>query len=248
MPVQWSADWLAEITNETMPLALFTLHSASYVQAEPEHPAGLDHLLLTGLSGSSRPSVRPSDMHENVVQVILPQTALTIWFINRRFTLLLHCSNKANLRVCMHCLESQPYCYIKWPIGILPKRALRIIHGDQIKGMPYQNALFLANLESSKDRRIKLSQSFFKKILSTDSCLHRPTLLPPERNNEIFSKLRNPLNYLISYSRTKKYQSFLNYALANFQNSMWFVFYCTFYFSYCELLIVYFISCVLIVT
>ena len=60
-------------------------------------------------------------------------------------------------------------------------RALRIIYGDQIKGMPYQNALFLANLESLKDSRIKLSQSFFKKILSTDSCLH--TLLPPERNN-----------------------------------------------------------------
>ena len=53
--------------------------------------------------------------------------------------------------------------------------------------MPYQNAHFLANLESLKDRRIKLSQSFFKKILSTDSCLH--TLLPPKRNNEIFSKL-----------------------------------------------------------
>ena len=41
-----------------------------------------------------------------------------------------------------------------------------------------------------------------------------------ERNNEIFSKLRNPSKYLIPYSRTKKYQSFLNYALAKFQNSM----------------------------
>jgi len=59
---------------------------------------------------------------------------------------------------------------------------------------------------------------FFEKILSTDSCLH--TLLPPERNNKIFSKLRNPLKYLISFSRTKKYQTFLNYALANFQNSI----------------------------
>ena len=66
----------------------------------------------------------------------------------------------------------------------------------------YQNALFLANLESLKDRRIKLCQSFFKKILSTDSCLH--TLLPPERNNEIFSKLRNPLKYPMPHSRTKK--------------------------------------------
>ena len=39
-------------------------------------------------------------------------------------------------------------------------------------------------------------------------------------NNEIFCKLRNSLKYPIPYSRTKKYQSFLNYALANFQNSM----------------------------
>ena len=45
-----------------------------------------------------------------------------------------------------------------------PTSELGIIYGDQIKGMPYQNALFLANLESLKDRRIKLSQSFFKKI------------------------------------------------------------------------------------
>ena len=39
------------------------------------------------------------------------------------------------------------------------KRALRIIFGDQIKEMPYQNALFLANRESLKGGRIKLSQS-----------------------------------------------------------------------------------------
>jgi len=35
------------------------------------------------------------------------------------------------------------------------KSALRIIYGDQIKGMPYFNILFLANLESLKDRREK---------------------------------------------------------------------------------------------
>jgi len=36
--------------------------------------------------------------------------------------------------------------------------------------MPHQNTLFLANLESLKDHWIKLSQSFFKKVLSTKSC------------------------------------------------------------------------------
>ena len=81
--------------------------------------------------------------------------------------------------------------------------------------MPYFNALFLANLESLKDRRNKISKSFFKKILSRDSCLH--SLLPPERNTEVLSKLRNPTKYPIPHSRTKRYQSFLNYALAHYQ-------------------------------
>jgi len=84
--------------------------------------------------------------------------------------------------------------------------------------MPYQNTLFLANLESLKVRRIKLSQSFLKKILSNNICLH--TLLPPESNNEVLSKLREPLKYPVPYSRTKGYQPFLNYALARFQNNI----------------------------
>ena len=49
---------------------------------------------------------------------------------------------------------------------------------------------------------------------------HWQLKLSPERNNEIFSKLHNPSKYPTPYSRTKKYQSFLNYALAKFQNSM----------------------------
>ena len=100
--------------------------------------------------------------------------------------------------------------------GILSKkRALRIIYGDQIKEMSYFNALFLANLESIKDSRNKISKSFFKQILSCDSCLH--SLLPPERNTKVLPKLRNPTKYSIPHSRTKRYQSFLNYALAHYQ-------------------------------
>jgi len=105
--------------------------------------------------------------------------------------------------------------YIKQSVGILSKRALRIIYGDQIKGMPYFNILFLANLQSLKDRREKISKSFFKKILSSDSCLH--SLLPPESNTELLCKLRNPTKYPIPHSRTNRYQSFLNYALAHYQ-------------------------------
>jgi len=48
------------------------------------------------------------------------------------------------------------------------------------------------------------------------------------------------------YSRTKRHQSFLNYALAHFQNSKWIsVFYSSFYVVNCLLCNVYFISCVL---
>ena len=96
------------------------------------------------------------------------------------------------------------------------KRALRIIYGDQITGMPYLSILFLANLESLKDRREKISKSFFKKILSSDSCLHS---LLPERDTELVCrpKLRNPAKYPIPHSRTKSYQSFLNYAPAHYQ-------------------------------
>ena len=36
---------------------------------------------------------------------------------------------------------------------------IQIIYGDQVKGMPYLYALSLANLDSLKDRRTKLSKS-----------------------------------------------------------------------------------------
>ena len=79
-------------------------------------------------------------------------------------TILLYYSNKAHLRVCIYYLESQPYICIKYnQLESYQERALRIIYGNQIKGMPYQNTRFLANLECFKDCRIKLSQSFFFK-------------------------------------------------------------------------------------
>jgi len=79
--------------------------------------------------------------------------------------------------------------YTKWLAGILSKRALRIIYGDQIKRMPYFNALYLANLESLKDHRNEINKSFFKKILSRDSCLH--FFLPPELIVDLLNKSTN---------------------------------------------------------
>jgi len=48
------------------------------------------------------------------------------------------CSHRNVLIISLQCLHLESY----------QKRVLRIIYGDQIKGMPYQNALFLANLKS----------------------------------------------------------------------------------------------------
>ena len=84
------------------------------------------------------------------------------------------------------------------------------------------------------------------KILFTNSCLH--TLLPPECSNEVLSKLHKPLKYPVPYSRTKRYQPFLNYAVAHFQNNKWIsVFYSSFYVVNCVLYNVYFISCHILV-
>ena len=48
---------------------------------------------------------------------------------------------------------------------------------------------------------IAISKSFFKKMLSADSCLH--ALLPPERNNEVLSRLRKPTKYPVPFTRKK---------------------------------------------
>jgi len=52
------------------------------------------------------------------------------------------------------------------------KRALRIIYGEQIKGMPYLNILFLANLEFLKDRREKIANPSSRKYFAvTVACI-----------------------------------------------------------------------------
>jgi len=60
-------------------------------------------------------------------------------------------------------------------------------------------------------------------------------------NNEVLSKLCKPLKYPVPYSRTKRHQPFLNYALNHFQNSKQIsVFYSSFYVVNCVLCTVYF--------
>jgi len=95
----------------------------------------------------------------------------------------------------------------------IQKRAVHIIYSDT-RGMSYPNVLFVANLNSLKDRRDRLSRSFFYTICKPDSCLHH--LLPPSRDTSVISRLRSSTSLPRPISRTKKFQSFLNFAL-NYQ-------------------------------
>ena len=62
----------------------------------------------------------------------------------------------------MCCLAPQPYTAGQSAkIESLQKRALRIIHGDLVVGMPYDSLLYLSNIESLHERRIGTGKAFF---------------------------------------------------------------------------------------
>ena len=118
------------------------------------------------------------------------------------------------------------YACVVWHHGItraqsdhlesLQKRALRIIFGEIVIGMPYCFVLQYGKLDALSQRRVKLGQSFFKQLCDRDSCLNH--LLPSKRSPSIISKLRHAVIFEIPRTRTDCYCSFINYALANYQN------------------------------
>jgi len=100
-------------------------------------------------------------------------------------------------------------------IESLQKRALRIIHSDQVLGMPYENLLYLSNIEPLHQRRTIAGKAFFESVCQETSCLNH--LLPDKRDPLVISKMRHPTWYPIPYNRTKRYQSFINFALSHYQ-------------------------------
>jgi len=69
---------------------------------------------------------------------------------------------------------------------------------------------------------IVLCTLLFTHIGNNIFCFLFPAYSPaaPERNNEVLSKLRKSPKYPVPYSRTNRYQPFLNYALVvHFQKS-----------------------------
>jgi hypothetical protein len=101
-------------------------------------------------------------------------------------------------------------------IEAIQRRALRIIY-DCTCDMPYMSALYLAEISSLADRRDKLSRNFFASMLQPTSCLF--SLVPEPRDLEIVSRLRSASSLPRLPTRTKKYQSFLSYALSHYQIS-----------------------------
>ena len=101
-------------------------------------------------------------------------------------------------------------------IESLQKRALRIIHGDQVFGIPYDSLLFLSNIERLHQRRADAGKTFFDEVCQETSCLNH--LLLDKRDPHIISKMRQPTWYPIPYNRTKRYQSFIHYALSHYSH------------------------------
>jgi len=67
------------------------------------------------------------------------------------------------------------------------------------------------------DCREQLSRKFFTSLLQPSSCLH--ILLPTPRDPIITTRLRSANKFPRLPSRTRKYQTFLSYALAHYQTS-----------------------------
>ena len=95
-------------------------------------------------------------------------------------------------------------------LEFIQKRAIHIIY-PFTRGMSYSNILFVAELTSLESTRDQFSRSFFQDISHPSSSLYH--LLPPPRDTSGLSRLRTATRF----TRTKKYCSFINYALNHYQ-------------------------------
>ena len=97
----------------------------------------------------------------------------------------------------------------------IQKRAVHIIF-NYTRGMPYTSILYSANLSTLSNRRTDLSKKLFLDITQPTSCLHH--LLPAPRDQSVTFRLRTSGKYPRVYTRTKRYCSFINFALNNYQD------------------------------
>ena len=85
--------------------------------------------------------------------------------------------------------------------------------------MPYSSMLFAADLNSLASRREDISRKFFHNITQSTSCLHH--LLPDPNLPSHNSRLRSYKKFPRSRTRTKRYRSFVKYALSHYQDRIY---------------------------
>jgi hypothetical protein len=117
------------------------------------------------------------------------------------------------------------YCSVVWhhtlsktqseSLEAIQRRALRIIYPQPV-GLSYSSALQYADLSSLYNRRGKANKQFFRCILQPSSCIF--PLLPPQRDPNITSRLRNASIYPRPATRTKRYMSFIDHCLLTCQD------------------------------
>ena len=78
--------------------------------------------------------------------------------------------------------------------------------------------LTAANLTTLASHREEISQKIFLHITEPTSCLHH--LLPEPKEPSVISRLRTYQKYPRVYTRTKRYCSFIHYALNYYQDSI----------------------------
>ena len=99
----------------------------------------------------------------------------------------------------------------------IQKRAIHIILNFS-PGMPYLLMLSASDLASLASRREDISRNFFLDITEPSSCLHH--LLPEPKEPSVNSRLRTYEKFPRACTRTKRYCSFIQYALSHYQKRL----------------------------
>ena len=100
----------------------------------------------------------------------------------------------------------------------IQKRAIQIVLNFS-REMPYSSMLFAADLNSLASRREDISRKFFHNITQSTSCLHH--LLPDPKLSSHNSRLRSYEKFPTLHTRTKRYRSFVQYALSHYQDRIY---------------------------
>ena len=133
---------------------------------------------------------------------------------------LLHYYSTVICPVLEYCVPVWHYALTKWQTEQLEgfqKRAIHIILNFS-RGMSYILMLTAANLNTLASRREEISKKNFLHITEPTSCLHH--LLAEPREPSVISRLRTYQKYPRVYTRTKRYCSFIHYALNYYQDSI----------------------------